>query len=307
MRRLSLVLILSACGAGDADAPTVPTSTPNEQATALDLATPEEFAREHASLDNYWHAGLAELTRYSLRQSRYGAEREGEAVLIFVTEPFLPDAQVKHERDDGQSDVSVLKLNAYRRFYTGIYPYTVMTSTFVPEVANAEGIKLTNVVSEWCGQTFVQLNRREDGVHAELRSYFQSEGDRDDVLANVPFEDALWQRIRRDPSELPTGAFQVIPAVHALRFLHRDLAPYAATGTLEEVDGHQRYTVEIPELGRTLEVDFGSAFPHAISGWTERLGDEVSVATRTNAVMTDYWSHNGPDDAPYRQALGLEF
>ena len=95
--------------------------------------------------------------------------------------------------------------------------------------------------------------------------------------------------------------------MHALRFLHRDLAPYAATGTLEEVDGHQRYTVEIPELGRTLEVDFGSAFPHAISGWTERLGDEVSVATRTNAVMTDYWSHNGPDDAPYRQALGLEF
>lgn len=311
MRWTLIALLMAACGTSE-PGPAHPGQDPPEQDPGVrgddhvpDLPSPEEFAVDHPSSDAYRHAGLAELSRFELRQSRYGEVRDGEAVLVFVTEPFLEDAQVKHEVADGRPDVSVLKLNAYRRFYTGIYPYTVMTSTFVPERDDAMALKLTGTVIEWCGQAFTQFNRRDDGVHAQLRSYFQAEGDRDAVLPNVMLEDALWQRVRRGPSALPTGELELIPAVHALRFAHRALAAMPARARLEEVDGHQRYTVEIPSLGRRLQIDFGSEFPYAILGWEETLGNEVSTARRTHAVMTDYWSHHGEGDAGYREALGL--
>ncbi len=35
-----------------------------------------------------WYAGKAELSTYNLQQARYGEIRNGEAVLIFVTEDF---------------------------------------------------------------------------------------------------------------------------------------------------------------------------------------------------------------------------
>ncbi|MCA9563537.1 MAG: hypothetical protein KC561_08610, partial [Myxococcales bacterium] len=89
---------------------------------------PLTAASEHPSFDTYWYQGLAELNRYSLQQSRYGEIHEGEAVLIFVTEDFDTELQVKWDHGNRDNVVSVLKTNAYRRFYTGLYPYTMMTS-----------------------------------------------------------------------------------------------------------------------------------------------------------------------------------
>ncbi|MEX0361456.1 MAG: septum formation inhibitor Maf, partial [Allomuricauda sp.] len=43
---------------------------------------------------SYWYAGNAEITSYKLEQARYGELRDGTAVLIYVTEPFLPEKQV---------------------------------------------------------------------------------------------------------------------------------------------------------------------------------------------------------------------
>lgn len=36
----------------------------------------------------YWFQGKAEISSYDLTQYRYGEAREGEAVMIFVTEDF---------------------------------------------------------------------------------------------------------------------------------------------------------------------------------------------------------------------------
>ncbi len=63
------------------------------------------WAADNNSLSNieieqfkgYWYQGKAELTRYQLEQARYGEIHSGDAVLIFVTENFLLDKQVKHE------------------------------------------------------------------------------------------------------------------------------------------------------------------------------------------------------------------
>ena len=113
---LFLAALCVSCGQSSSAA----TPAPSPEAVSLGLPTPESFAEEHGSFASYWHQGVAELSRYSLRQARYGETHEGEAVLVFVTEPFLPDAQVKDDDGNAPDAVAVLKLNAYRRFHTGI-------------------------------------------------------------------------------------------------------------------------------------------------------------------------------------------
>ncbi|MEM1417106.1 MAG: septum formation inhibitor Maf [Myxococcota bacterium] len=307
-----LLLLLAACGGEERHAEAQPAAP--AAADALGLETPEAFARAHGSFGDYWYQGKAELTRFRLTQSRYGEAREGEAVLVFVTEPFLPDAQVKHELRDGRPDVSVLKLNQYRRFYTGVYPYTLMTSAFLPATGEDLALKATHSMQEWCGMAFAQLNRRDDGLHLEQRSYFQQEGDREDVLPDAPLEDALFSRIRRDPGAIAEGETALVPGLHFLRFAHQPLRAYAARiartrgehaaiaeGPLEVL------TVTYPELGRTLRVYFRAAFPHVIEGWEEEGRGPTTRAVRTHAYLDAYWSRNGNEDAPYREALGLRF
>ncbi|MEO0326385.1 MAG: septum formation inhibitor Maf [Myxococcota bacterium] len=234
-------------------------------------------------------------------------------MLVFVTEPFLPDAQVKHERADGQPDVSVLKLNQSRRFYTGVYPYSLMTSSFLPARGSAAALKVTHTMQEWCGMAFAQLNRRGDAVEVTQRSYFQEEGDRDTRLPLAPFEDALMSMIRRDPSALPTGAVSLVPALHHLRFAHRPLEAYAAEVTRRQETNEaiapgplEVLEVRYADLDRVLRVYFRGAFPHLIEGWEEEGRGPVTRAVRTHSYLDAYWSRNGSGDAPYREALGVE-
>src|SRR6185436_8136591 len=75
---------------------------------------------------SYWYGGKAELNSYKLQQSRYGEIREGKAMLIFVTEDFSRNLQVKlDEPGDVADKISVLKMNFTKNFITGVYPYSM--------------------------------------------------------------------------------------------------------------------------------------------------------------------------------------
>lgn len=125
---------------------------------------------------NYWFDGTAELSSYQLTQSRYGEPREGKAVLIYVTEDFLNKEQVKANRKSKVSQ-TVLKLNRTKKFNTGIYPYSIMTSLFTRLGQKKPLAKITTSVQEWCGQAYTQLNRRET-LQISSHSYFEGEADR---------------------------------------------------------------------------------------------------------------------------------
>src|SRR5262249_26535618 len=171
------------------------------------LSTPV-FAQSTSSPEfkKFWYSGKAELSRYSLDQARYGEMRQGEAVLIFVTEPFLTDKEVKFESGDSSKSIPVLKLNLTKRFFTGIYPYTLMTSIFSPiDFQHVRTLKVTSTSLEWCGQTYMQLNFRNNQYDGTLHSYFQNEADQDFQIKTALLEDEVWTRIRLAPDELPKG------------------------------------------------------------------------------------------------------
>ncbi len=316
---LIALLSLPSCADKAAETTREDTREQSEKVRAVDVTLSESFAKSKPDFRSYWFAGLAELSRYELKQSRYGEIHEGEAVNVFVTEPFLTGKQVKHEFGEGE-DVQVLKLNHYRRFYTGIYPYTIMTSTFVPALQEGSTIKLTTTVQEWCGQVFAQLNSRDEGGwDAKSFSYFQAEGDQEFQIGDVVLEDDLMTKVRKGPDALPTGEFQAVPAFHYLRLMHKPVQAYDASATLSEPqksefsDEELRvYTVQWTEPQRRLEIHFKPSHPYTIEGWREVYPgldrqEHTTVAKRTKSIMLDYWSKHSNEHAPYRDALGLEF
>jgi hypothetical protein len=285
---------------------------------------PRAAAARSRDFNDYWYQGLAEVNRYELRQSRYGDLHDGEAVLIFVTEDFHRTDHVKVENGDGEDAVSILKLNATRRFYTGVYPYTIMSSIFTPvQPGPASSLKVTTSIQEWCGHTYTQLDLTGDRYQSELRSYLRAESDRTTELPRALLEDELLNLIRRDPAALPQGPIELIPAIRYQRLTRQSLVATDAVATLRDAEptpgwestAALEYQVDYIQIDRRLSVTFEADFPHRILAWTEarsrdRDAQEGAESGATSAilarsVMLDYWNHNSADDHGYREHLGL--
>ncbi len=268
----------------------------------------------------YWYQGLAELNSYDLQQARYGEIHPGEAVLIFVTEDFSKSKQVKlDDPDSSPADaVSVLKLNMVKKFFTGLYPYSIMLSSFKPVdyLKHPATLKVATSCQEWCGHTFSQLNRKGKGYQAQLNSYFESEGDKNFQIKNAFLEDEIWQLIRINPQALPKGTIEMIPSTIHARLRHTDFDPQKVKATLyDHRQDPSSSTYDLQYLGydRSLRIHFKKNFPHQIIGWEETnmsgFGSSaqqlVSRATLKKSIMLDYWNRHNPEDASYWEQLEI--
>lgn len=273
--------------------------------TAESTPFPETSASD---VDSYWF-DKAEITRYELKQSRYGEMRIGESVLIFVTEPFLKDKQVKHEFGPDDQATPVLKLNRIRSFPTGVYDYRMMASVFHPLKSNKSSpsdLKIAMSSTEWCGLMFQQVNRREGELTVEIRSYFQNAGDQNLTLPSVWTEDGLWTQLRLDPSSLPTGSIEIFPELFFQRLQHLKPEVQTAKASIDMNSDISTYTLDYPSLKRVLEIRFEKRFPHRILGWRETVDGEVfTEAKATHSEMLYYWERNTTDDSFLRGRLGL--
>ena len=134
------VLLLTACGADAAKKDTASAQQEDIGADTNPASLSEDFKA-------YWYQGKAEVSRYALTQARYGELRNGDAVMIFVTEDFLTDEQVKYEGGSNGPRTGILKLNMLEQFNTGIYDYSLMTSVFTP-VDGSRTLKTTCSVQD---------------------------------------------------------------------------------------------------------------------------------------------------------------
>ena len=258
----------------------------------------------------YWYAGQAEITSYRLQQERYGEIREGTAVNIFVTEDFLPNAQVKTDSNNKNS-LSVLKLNQTKNFNTGIYPYSLMTSVFSPIAKKGHALKVSHSAQEWCGQVYMQLNNR-SSFEIESHSYFENEADQKINLSKTWLENELWNLIRINPEELPTGDIKVIPSFEYVRFSHKEIGEQAAFASLKQGDSITIYTLNYPGLQRQLSLFFKSTFPYSIEKWEEVSAAHQNDTTRLHTtalklktIKTDYWNQNRNEFSHLRDSLML--
>lgn len=273
------------------------------------MKSPKKLLSE--DFKKYWYNGEAELTSYTLQQARYGELRDGEAMLIFVTEPFLPEVQVKAD-GNSPSNVPVLKLNATKNYLTGIYPYSIMSSTFYPVHDNQHALKTSLSIQEWCGHIYSQLNNR-DQFEFTSHSYFEGEADAKITVEKAFLENEIWNKIRIAPQDLPQGKVAMIPSLEFFRVKHVPMKAIPATVTLSQEGELSSYSVAYEGGVRKLTIQFSTAFPHSIEGWEEEFKSGyganakvlTSKATKRKRLKTPYWRQNSNKDVIMRDSLGL--
>ncbi|SDW66663.1 septum formation inhibitor Maf [Aequorivita viscosa] len=303
---LLFILLIFISGCNSSEEKNSPTGVENKT-NDLQTKTSRNISTE---FKDYWFDGKAEITSYKLMQERYGEIREGTAVNIFVTEEFLPEEQVKANTSSTTNSL-VMKLNQMKNFNTGIYPYAIMSSSFSPISTTGHALKISNSVQEWCGQVYMQLNNRND-FEIEAHSYFEGEADQKLSLQKTWLEDELWNLIRINPEELPTGDLSVIPSFEYIRLRHKEIKEYKAFANLKQGDSITVYTLNYIDLQRQLQLFFKSRFPYEIEKWEEvnvsKQNDTLrlrTTATKRNRMKIDYWNKNRNEFTHLRDSLDL--
>ena len=275
-------------------------------------ATPEIDTKELPikTVKSYWFGGKAEISSYELKQARYGEIHEGQSVLVYVTEPFSPSKLVKSDYSS-ESDVQVLKLNHTKKFTTGIYPYSIMTSSFLPIENGEHSLKITSSSQEWCGHTYMELQNKEK-FEIAIHSYFEGESSLINLKKNL-LEDDMWTKIRIKPEDLPTGKLKVIPSFFYLRLKHKETQAYFCDAKITEDKTTSTYEMNYVGLKRKVSITFENEFPYKILGWTESYPDGwaadspmlTTEASVLNTIQSDYWNKNSVEDSELRKELRL--
>lgn len=280
---------------------------------------------------SWWHDGKAELSGYRLGIARYGEARRGQAVLVYVTEPFSESKRVKvDEAGRNPADTfDVLKLNVVRDFQTGIYDYNTMASLFVRS-DSFEPVKETFSSAEWCGHVFQEIVVDAGAITGRYSSYFEDESGelRLDPKPEGIVEDNLFILLRGLRGEfLAPGerrSFDFLPSPLYSRLSHRPMA--WTTAEVERRAGTETVTVPAGQFttatyvvkvadGREGRFDVEADYPHRIVRWNwsppaggdpgRRLGGEDS-GELTGSSRLEYWKLHANGDESYLEALGIQ-
>ena len=275
----------------------------------------------------WWHDGRAELDGYRYTVERYGHERRGRAVAVYVTEPFSRSRHVKLDdpRRAPADAVEVLKLNLMRDFQTGIYDYHTMLSLFAAS-SDFAPLKIAFTSSEWCGQVSEELHVIGGQLRQRVASYFEGES----IQQPLPLpaggvqEDALFILLRGlRGAYLRPGETRVVPFLASP--FHRRLAHQPATwgrATIERLAAPASVTVPAgtfacdvysvrPSDGRLGRFELERAWPHRIVRWRWQPAPDASALGATDAgeltgsTRLEYWRTHDPGDERLLERLGV--
>jgi len=274
--------------------------------------------KQDQTFSSHWHDGQAEIDGYRLKISRYGKDRDGYAVMIFVTEPFSESKRVKvDDPSKNRDDVfDAIKLNFVRDFQTGVYDYNTMVSVFA-RTSDFEPVKLTFSSAEWCGHVFLDLRLDPDRIEGHYSSYFEGEtgpvklkGTKNRVLEDELF--LLLRGLKKDYLE-PGGSVTVdyLPGALYARLAHRELKWTKARIVREELNetiavpagefATIRYSVFVDD-GREGRFWIEAAYPHRIIKWS--LPPDIA-GELTGSKRMPYWKYNQPGGQSHLRDIGL--
>jgi hypothetical protein len=292
----------------------------------------------------WWHDGKAELDGYRYTVTRYGQSRRGQAVAVYVTEPFSRSKNVKVDdaSRNPRDTFDALKLNLVRDFQTGIYDYNTMTSLFVRR-ADFEPVKASFVSTEWCGNVYEELSIQPGLVSQRVSSYFENESAAREERRpkGGMLEEELFVRLRGlNGDYLRAGESATVPMLASAfkrRLTHAPLAwtdarieRLAAPREISVPAGRFRVMVYTVSTGNGHEGLFlvESTYPHRIVRWewkqatrqkeasgrSLRVRDvDVKVRPEGNdagellgSQRLEYWKLHGEGDERYLAKLGLK-
>jgi hypothetical protein len=288
-------------------------------------------ARAPSPFEPHWQDGKAELDGYRYTVVRYGQERTGQALMIFVTEPFSKQKHVKVDdpsRNPGDT-FEALKLNFVRDFQTGIYDYNTMVSVFASS-RDFSPVKITFSAMEWCGSVYEELNFDGSAVSDMLRSYFEGEsrtgrfpdrrgGIAEDnlfiLLRSLRGSDFLRPGERRSTPFLPSAFYRRLGHAQTA-WIRAEIERLAQTERLATPAGAFETDVYVvrPSDGRTGRFWVERAYPHRIVRWAwtppaaarGRMGrDGCDSGELSGSKRLPYWTLNAEGGEANLKDLGL--
>lgn len=273
---------------------------------------------------NFWGDGKAEISTYAAMQNRYGEERTAAVTLIYVTEPFNTDKQVKsdHYETGSPAITNVLKLNRVKDFQTGIYDYNLMTSVFsatAPFKIYGESFKPGQTVKvgfsgqEWCGLVHHQLNLRKNGYQSSLYSYFESEGDHTELIKSdqplIPADD-LFIRVRELIRPFPEGSYNILPMLESARLFHFPLKKITVNVKKREIETDWKNSLITATEFEISGGDFAwtflveKAYPKKILRYRiSRYGEAIESGHLQKSTRLPYWQLNSNKDEVYLREI----
>ncbi len=277
------------------------------------LATPWAAQADDAFWQ-HWSDGKAELNGYDLWQPRYGELRHGRAVLIYVTEPYSRSRRVKVDRVDPNDpdQLTVLKLNHVRKFQTGVYDYSAMTSVFADPNAGFRPLTVRFSMQEWCGLMDDTVTVEPGRLRQHANSYFDGESGGVTVPGDALPADAVFITARTLAGTVGTAPLPqtLVPDALYRRLRHQPFRPYPAQArwgaprqvTVPAGDFTVRDFHYARPDGSTCALHVEVAQPHRIIGWACSDGEKAQLRGSTRAP---YWQQHGEGDAAQLRAIGL--
>lgn len=273
-----------------------------------------------------WGDGYAEVSTYDFQTPRYGEMREGESILIFVTETMSERQRVKADpgKNPKTDEFPVMKMNWQKNFQTGIYDYSEMLSGFLGmgEVAGrALGTlaKLTWSRQEWCGHMFQEALFDSGKIRVRGMSYFDGDGDLSQTMENPAdgvSEDGLlfWARQMGGPFLKPGESRSVafLVGIKSARDAHgplvwtrANLTRSAVVEKLEVGIGETEVELFTAQLGngKTYTFHVEKDAPHRILRW-EYPNGEIGELLASERVK--YWELNQTGGEQALGALGMD-
>jgi hypothetical protein len=292
---------------------------------ALGPSPSREPKTAEIGFDARWHDGRAELDGYRYSIVRYGQPRQGQAVTIYVTEPWSRSKRVKVEdASKTPADVfDVLKLNLVRDFQTGIYDYNTMVSLFV-RTQDFSPVQISFTSAEWCGNVYAKVEFENETVSETLFSYFEDEtGTRTlkEPRDGVP-EDALFVLLRGlKGAFLGPGEERTIPLLSGMLESRLRHQPLDWSSALVE-RAAKPASVQVPAGNWSNAIYYEVKAANGRTGqfwvepdgdmrilkwsWTESGRGEASESGElTGTLRTAYWKENGPGNEKLLPQLGL--
>lgn len=272
-----------------------------------------------------WGDGKAELNTYETVQNRYGTDRETKEILIYVTEPFNLEKQVKSDsyNPDDKNLAQIFKLNRIKDFQTGLYDYNLMTSVFTAidpfyinnsPFSKGELIKVTFSAHDWCSHVFHQLNRQSNGMQSLIRSYFESEGDQKIFLPtedNTLFIDNLFIDVRELIRKIPTGEVFLYQSLEHVRLFHEPLkrqkAKVAKTINSFNYNGKDQSVSIINVTSNNANWKFivATEYPQKILYYEFSMEDKIiNKGKLLKSIRLPYWKLHDIGDEKYLKQLG---
>lgn len=294
---------------------------------AISVAAALPAAAADPGFGAYWHDGQAELSGYRWSVTRYGRPRVGQAVTIYVTEPFSESKRVKLDNPSrNPADAfDAFKLNMVRDFQTGVYDYNTMVSVFTRS-SDFSPAKLTFTSAEWCGHVYEELRFHPRRISQQVFSYFEGESSSKalDAKPGGVTEDGLFILLRGlRGAYLEPGRKKSVPFLSSVfyrRLVHQPIAWKRAE--IHRLPEPQRIEVPAGEFSTavyTVTIQgqrqgrffIEEQYPHRVVQWSWQpvagASAEAAESGRlTGTARLKYWQLHDNGHESYLNQLGLD-